>query len=108
MLPCAGEKGLKSLREETAGLNVGTVHTRLSLTPCLLNQTYVQIYAEEKVILPSSAQINPTIQVNSPPVQEIPLSLTIRETIIFGFPYNEFWSVLKHPRNFVHEFWHMQ
>lgn len=85
MLPCAGEKGLKSLREETAGLNVGTVHTRLSLTPCLLNQTYVQIYAEEKVILPY-----PTIQVNSPPVQEIPLSLTMRETIIFGFPYNEF------------------
>lgn len=83
MLLCAGEKGLKSLREETAGLNVGTVHTRLSLTPCLLNQTYVQIYAEKKVILPSSAQINPTIQVNSPPLQEIPLSLAIRETIIF-------------------------
>lgn len=42
VLPRAGASGLKGLGE-TAGLNAGTVHTRLSLTMCLLKKSHVQI-----------------------------------------------------------------
>lgn len=37
---------------------------------------------EKNVILPFSRQINPKIQVNSPPVQEIPVSHAMRDSVV--------------------------
>ncbi len=37
---------------------------------------------KKKVILPFSRQINPKIQVNSPPVQEIPVSHAMRDSVV--------------------------
>lgn len=67
------------------GLNAGTVRTRPCLNRCLLNQSRVQIYAEKKVILPFSRQINPKIKVNSPPAQEIPVSHAMGDTVVSAF-----------------------
>lgn len=82
MLLCVLENRLKGLGD-TVTLNAGTVHTRPSLNICLLNQSHVQILAE-KVTLPFSRQINPKIQGNSSPVQEIPISHIMRDTVIFA------------------------
>lgn len=84
MLPCVIASDLKGLGE-MVGLNAGTVHTRPCLNRCLLNQSHVQIYAEKKVILPFSRQINPKIKVNSPPAQEIPISHAMGDTVVSAF-----------------------
>lgn len=79
MLLHAEESGLG----ETTRLDAGTIHTRPSLNPCLLKQSHVQI-KQEKNCITFSRQINPKIQVNSPPVQEIPASFGMRDTVIYA------------------------